>query len=301
MFLYFSHELFFTFFFFIASYAVGIHPAMDKIIRSTHQPKKKLSANSIKILSWNIGKNKKSNWITEIFTLFQNHTPDILILQEVKLEEKVKRVFNDKFFAWRFAPNLVHLKQQIFSGVLTASDVPPNTEDFRHSESREPITYTPKSTLFTTYPIDGTLKSLLVINIHGINFVSLKHFRSQIHEIIEHGQDHKGPIIFSGDFNTWNKNRIKFLEKILYRKLNLRAVSFERRHQKKIKKFMFSPPLDHIFYSYKQLKLVKNSSQVLRSYRSSDHKPIFAEFKYINEINDNLKSVAKNEEFLAIA
>ncbi len=300
MFIYFSHELLFSIFFFIVSYAIGIHPSMDRIIRSSHQSKKKLSAHSIKILSWNIGKNKKSNWITEIITLFHKYTPDILILQEVKLEEKIKQVFNDKLLAWQFAPNLVHLKKRFFSGVLTASEVLPNSEDFRHSESREPFTFTPKSTLFTTYPIDGTAKSLLVINIHGINFVSLKHFRAQIHEIIEHGHDHDGPIIFSGDFNTWNKNRIKFLEKILYRKLNLRAVNFDRKHQKKIKKFMFSPPLDHIFYSYKQLKLIKNSSMVLRSYKSSDHKPILAEFQYTGKTTTSITD-AKNEELLAIA
>lgn len=281
MLIYFSHELLIFALFFLVSYIWGIHPATDVLLKSTHQSRDKLTRPTIKILSWNIGKNKKSSWLSEFSGVFHNYKPDIFIFQEVKLEEKIKSGLKKNSLAWRFSPNIVNLKKQLYSGVLTASSVLPHTETFKKSTSREPVTFTPKSTLFTSYAIDNSDESLLVINIHGINFVSLRNFRSQIHEIIEHGQEHKGPIIFSGDFNTWNKNRKRFLEKILKRKLNLVPVGFEKSHQRKIKKFIFSPPLDHIFYSYKKLQLVKNSSKVLRNCKSSDHKPIFAEFRLI--------------------
>jgi endonuclease/exonuclease/phosphatase (EEP) superfamily protein YafD len=209
-----------------------------------------------------------------------------MIFQELKMEKSIQKVLTEKSLTWRFLPNIIHRKKLYYSGVLTASTVQPISERFHKSNSREPITFTPKATLFTCYDIANSDEKLMIINIHGINFVSLRHFRNQIHEIVEHGLKHKGPIIFSGDFNTWNKNRVKFLEKILKRKLDLIPIFFEKKHSKKIKNFIFSPPLDHIFYSHKTLKLVKNSSQVLRQYKSSDHKPIFAEFQLREKMDD---------------
>lgn len=236
---------------------------------------------TIKVLSWNIAKNKNSSWILDFSKLFHSFEPDIFILQEVKLERKLKNVLLDKLLVWRFSPNIINLKKQLYSGVLTASSIQPATETFSKSTSKEPLISTPKATIFTTYKIAKSNERLLVVNIHGINFVSLKKFRAQIYEVIEHGLEHNGPIIFSGDFNTWNKSRIKFLEKILKRKLKLEPVDFDKLHKKRIKKFILSPPLDHIFYTPEKLKLVKNSDQVLHKYKSSDHKPIFAEFKLV--------------------
>ncbi len=279
MFIYFSHEILFFIFFFIISYTWGIHPAKDLLLKSSSDSNDKLDKDSIKIVSWNIAKNKKNNWLPDLTEIFNFFRPDIYILQEVKLDKRLKDFFKEKFLAWRFSPNIIHLKKKLYSGVLTASPNLPGSESFRKTISREPVTFTSKATLFTTYDIEESDKKLLVINIHGINFVSLKKFRSQIHDIIQQGQKHNGPIIFSGDFNTWSKNRISFLKRILRRKLNLIPVDFHRKDRRKIKSFIFSPPLDHIFYSYKQLALVKNSSLVLRHFNSSDHKPIFAEFK----------------------
>jgi len=277
--------LYFIFFVGI-SYVVGIHPAKDLMMKCLMQFHDEIEDKRIRVLSWNIAKNKNTSWILDFSKIFHTYEPDICILQEVKLEKKIKDVLLDKLLVWRFSPNIVNLKKQLYSGVLTASSIQPFTETFSKSSSKEPLLSTPKATIFTTYKIANSTDKLLVVNIHGINFVSLRKFRVQIHEVIEYGQEHVGPIIFSGDFNTWNKNRIRFLEKILKRKLNLVPVDFAKSHKKHIKKFMLSPPLDHIFYTPHKLKLVKNSDQVLREYKSSDHKPIYAEFELI--LNDDV-------------
>lgn len=279
MLIYLGQEILFFLLFFVVTYAWGIHPARDMMLKHCNNHHGSLEGNKIRILCWNIGKNKRTNWKRDFSAIYDTYDPQIMMLQEVKMDGQIESLFKDNLLAWRFLPNIIHIKKQLYSGVLTASTARPVSENFHKSLSTEPITFTPKATLFTCYDLAHTQEKLLVINIHGINFVSLRHFRNQIHEIVEHGIQHVGPIIFCGDFNTWSKNRVKFLEKVLQRKLDLIPIFFEKKHSKKIKNFIFSPPLDHIFYSHKSLKLVKNSSTVLRQYRSSDHKPIFAEFQ----------------------
>ena len=241
-----------------------------------HEP---LTNPNLKIVCWNIAKNKNHNWYSDFYDIHKRYKPHLFIFQEAKMEIKLEKLFKSRKMGWRFLPNIMHHKKQFLSGVLTASSLFPVEVNIHKSNSREPVIQSPKATLMTTYEIANSDEKLLIINIHGINFVSLRHFRNQIHEIVEYGMHHHGPIIFSGDFNTWTKNRVLFLEKILNRKLNLIPIFFERKHKRKIKNFIFSPPLDHIFYSYKKMKLAKNSAEVLRHYKSSDHKPIFAEFR----------------------
>ena len=63
-------------------------------------------------------------------------------------------------------------------------------------------------------------------------------------------------------------------------KLDLETVPFTKEDQKEIKHFSFSPfPLDHIFYSSSELEVIKDSPDVLETIKSSDHKPVFVEFK----------------------
>jgi endonuclease/exonuclease/phosphatase (EEP) superfamily protein YafD len=63
-------------------------------------------------------------------------------------------------------------------------------------------------------------------------------------------------------------------------RLGLTPVAFTPHESKKIKRFLFSPPLDHIFY--RGLSEKKTSARVLDHISSSDHKPLLAEFSYIN-------------------
>ena len=109
---------------------------------------------------------------------------------------------------------------------------------------------------------------------------NLEKFKAQLFKIINKINGHKGPIIFAGDFNTKNEDRLSFLYRELKDKLDLETVVFTKEDKKEIKHFPFSPiPLDHIFYSSRELEFKKNSPDVLETIKSSDHKPLFVEFK----------------------
>ncbi len=180
----------------------------------------------------------------------------------------------DIFFQYR------RKKHNTYSGVLTASKAKPSEHYSITTEGLEPIFKTPKTTLFTTYKLSPSNKVLMVVNIHGINMANLEKFKAQIFRIDNEISGHSGPIIFVGDFNTRNKERLSFLLKEIKDTLGLEAVPFTKGEEKKIKHFIFSPiPLDHIFYSSKELELKKDSPDVLETIKTSDHKPLFVEFK----------------------
>jgi endonuclease/exonuclease/phosphatase (EEP) superfamily protein YafD len=87
-------------------------------------------------------------------------------------------------------------------------------------------------------------------------------------------QRHSGPILFAGDFNTWSQSRHRLVTSAAAR-LGLTSAFFADDSQK-IKRFLFSPPLDYIFY--KGLAERWGKTCVLGGVTSSDHKPLLAEF-----------------------
>ncbi len=109
--------------------------------------------------------------------------------------------------------------------------------------------------------------------------MDLNKFKTQLQELESALFAHQGPLIFSGDFNTWSRSRAAFLELVATR-LGLTPVAFAPNESKKIKRFLLSPPLDYIFY--RGLSEKKASAKVLDQIFSSDHKPMLAEFSYVN-------------------
>ncbi len=139
---------------------------------------------------------------------------------------------------------------------ITASKAKPHEQYSITTEGLEPVVKIPKTTLITTYKLLPSNKLILVVNVHGINMVNLGEYKAQLFEIINNISGHNGPIIFAGDFNTRNKERLSFLLRELKDKLGLETVLFTKEDKKEIKRFFFSPfPLDHIFYSSKELEV----------------------------------------------
>ncbi|MGD1917395.1 MAG: hypothetical protein ACFCAD_00045 [Pleurocapsa sp.] len=81
-------------------------------------------------------------------------------------------------------------------------------------------------------------------------------------------------MILAGDFNTWNKSRWQILSQMSAR-LNLTPVSFTAEDTKKIKNFLFSPPLDYIFHRGFTQK--QTTAKLIDNISSSDHNPLFVE------------------------
>lgn len=251
-------------------------PAPEIIIDEDQFTHAAIADQSIKILNWNIAKNNNHDtWASDFIQILDEHRPDLIFLQEVRLDTDKQYILLLEEMGWNFAPNFIDNHHGAYAGILTASKVKHLTRQSIITQHYEPLTKTPKVSLITEYPFENSNQNLLVINTHIINFVELQKFQSQLEQVERVIAKHQGPIIMAGDFNTWSQGRAKRLN-AMARRLNLINVSFLPNSRHKIKRFLYSPPLDHIFY--RGLNEKKGSAKVLDQVYSSDHKPMIVEF-----------------------
>ena len=244
-------------------------------IESPHSQPTRLSVSSIKILSWNINKNNyRQDWIADFSEIIEQYQPDKIFLQEVQLCAVSEDIPELTQMCWSFAPNLIDKVNNTYSGVLIATRDNHLNAKAVITQHSEPISDTPKVSLFAEYSLEEGDENLLAVNTHLINFVDSSKFQSQLEEVETVLAEHSGSIIFAGDFNTWNRARRKMLSQMASR-LGLKAVSFNTADTQKIKSFLLSPPLDYIFYrGFYQKPL---SAKVLDKFSSSDHNPLLVE------------------------
>ena len=246
----------------------------EVIIHNNHSDLSGLNRNSIKILSWNIAKNNyKPSWSKDFFSLIEQYQPDKIFLQEVRLRTNEGEITELTSMGWAFVPNFVDTHSNTYSGILIASKGDRNKTHATITKHYEPVINTPKASLFTEYFLANDSK-ILAVNTHLINFVNLRKFKAQLQEIELVLDKHQEAIILAGDFNIWNKSRWQILSQMAAR-LNLTPVSFTTEDTKKIKNFLFSPPLDYIFY--RGLEQKPNTAKVIDNISSSDHNPLFVE------------------------
>ena len=104
---------------------------------------------------------------------------------------------------------------------------------------------------------------------HAVNFsTGLKAFRNQFQQVSRALRDHHGPIIFSGDLNTWRKKRVQIVEEFAAA-LGLTSIDFDDDHRVKI----FGNVLDHIYV--RGLSTVHSQTDAVET---SDHNPMSATF-----------------------
>jgi endonuclease/exonuclease/phosphatase (EEP) superfamily protein YafD len=247
----------------------------ETTIEQVHPLPSTLNRNSIKILSWNIAKNNyDSQWHEDFQTIIQQYQPDKIFLQEVRLCALKQQIPELASMGWIFAPNLIDNLHNTYSGVLTATKCDRLCSQAKITQHQEPVTKTPKVSLFVEYALDDG-QTLLAVNTHLINFVDTSKFQAQIQVIEAVIAQHQGAVILSGDFNTWNLTRWLLLLNMTTR-LNLNPVAFPWMEAQKIKRFLLSPPLDYIFY--RGLKQKSANAKVIDSITSSDHNPLLVEF-----------------------
>jgi len=150
----------------------------------------------------------------------------------------------------------------IGAGVSTGAKYKPSSAEYIESEAKEPLAKTPKMTIFSKYKIKGRSQELLVINVHGINFVNPQKFERHIRQIERSLAQHKGPLFLAGDFNTWNLGRHEMLQEMVKR-YNLKRVKLENEGRR--------VRLDHIFTRGIAIK----KSLLFRNIESSDHYPLY--------------------------
>jgi len=165
------------------------------------------------------------------------------------------------------APNIQTKKNHY--GVLTASSTIIKPLQQCLTQSREFGWTTHKTALITQHKLSNQ-ETLTHINIHAINFVAHSVFKRELNKLFHHLEHITGPIIVSGDFNTWNKKRNQSLIQAT-QIIGLQKVEYP---DSKAIKTMFKHPLDHIFFR----GLTFQSSQALEINHISDHNPILATF-----------------------
>lgn len=245
----------------------------DETVIHRHHHTAPLNENTIRVLNWNIAKNNDDrSWQKDFDWILDRYHPDLIFLQEFSLCARSKTLKLAEL-SWSFAPNFIDNYHNIYAGVLTASRASCLNHKAVITEHFEPVSNTPKVSLVTEHPFaQGTL---LTINSHLINFVDLVKFNAQLDELESAIASHTGAIIFSGDFNTWNRSRWQLLDKMT-RRLGLMRAEFSQTDAQNIKRFLLSPPLDHIFY--RGLRQNNLQARVLDHIQSSDHKPMLVEF-----------------------
>lgn len=220
------------------------------------------------ILCWNVAKlTLKCNYKDFIDSLIKSHNLDILLLQEVKKSLSHELDLHD--YSYVLSPN-IETKKHVF-GVLSAFKASCHDELSLLTKKRELRCATHKISLITHHRISEE-ETLLIVNLHAINFVHNSDFKNELNNIHSAIKSHEGAMIVAGDFNTWNIKRVQYLREFSD-DLGLKKVEFS--NEKDIKK-IFSNSLDYIFY--RELELTY--STVVDSKKISDHNPIIAKFRY---------------------
>ena len=223
-----------------------------------------LDSQGFTLLTWNMLKGMKKGW-KEDFKHLAEHQ-DILTIQEARLTDDLRELLKKGHYNWDISTAFKYKGVEV--GVLTASGPEPDFAcTFRISE---PLIKIPKTALVTLYPLSETDKSLMVVNIHSINFtLGTESFYAQLQKVEKIMLQHHGPTIFSGDVNTWSENRIAILKDLALR-LGLKAVTFTKHSRTKV----FGHDVDHVYYR----ELTVRDAKVI-PVNSSDHYPMVVSFR----------------------
>jgi endonuclease/exonuclease/phosphatase (EEP) superfamily protein YafD len=224
---------------------------------------RELDSSDIRIVNWNIQKGGDPEWINDLAS-FAND-PNLMIFQEASQDTGAWDIVasdHSRSFARGYrTPGAAGS----VTGVMTLSSAEPWTRC--SLISMEPWLRSPKATMITEYGLTNSDQSLLVVNIHAINFaLGNKDFQEQIQRAMSVIDVHTGPILLSGDFNTWHQGRTTLLREMTD-DLGLTMLNFDEDHRKRA----FGLPLDHIYY--RGLTVIEATSGTVNS---SDHNPMSA-------------------------
>ncbi len=230
------------------------------------------------LLSWNVHKGQHPDLAGDLHETLKVHQPDLVFLQEAK-----PGTVEEPHLAGTLAPAWRHpLKLRSEVGVFTASCVEPLERQAFRSKSRELGFTTPKTALMTRYALsNGT--ELLAVNVHALNFErgEPKRFIRQMKTLHVLMQAHEGPIVFAGDFNTWNAERNDYLQE-LAAGLGMQEVNSFVGYRKTgdhgwanhLLGIDPSLPLDRVFY-----RGLECTSAKILDLDSSDHDPLVVRFR----------------------
>ncbi|MGP8307362.1 endonuclease/exonuclease/phosphatase family protein [Vibrio sp. YIC-376] len=217
----------------------------------------------LNVLVWNIYKQGKDNWQSALDALSADK--QLLLLQEASMTESFKQWLVDG----HWMSNQVSAFKALGSGAGVINVAQKLPEKACAYTSTEPWLRLPKSALYSQYRLSNG-ETLAVVNIHAINFtVGTDEYSSQISALEILVKQHTGPILFAGDFNSWNEYRLDAMKQAL-QQADLQEVTFEPDHRTQ---FITGQRLDHVFYRGLVLKNAKAPQS-----DASDHNPLMVSF-----------------------
>jgi endonuclease/exonuclease/phosphatase (EEP) superfamily protein YafD len=228
-----------------------------------------LDPGRFRVLTWNVHKGDGSGWLTDLAWFGAHH--DLVLMQEVRLSPRLRRVLREEGLHWALAEAFRFDDAE--TGVLTAARARVNFACMLRAT--EPVTRIPKAVVVTRVPFAGSSTSLLVANVHALNFtLGTEDLRAQLDAVAAILDRYEGPVIFAGDFNTWSTARRRAVDAIV-RRLGLRAVSFAADERSRF----FGEPVDWMYYR----GLIAGAARAV-PVESSDHNPVSVVFR-LDEAN----------------
>lgn len=228
---------------------------------------RELDSRDFSVVNWNIQKGQDPDWVHDLAQV--HNEPDLLIVQEASPNHDAWETLAPKHFQ-SFSEGFGFGRNP--SGVMTLSSAQPVTEC--DLVSLEPWFGTRKATLVTEYGLTDSDETLLVVNIHGINFTfGVRDLEKQFRKAQAIIAAHEGPVLFSGDFNTWRGKRAKMLDELV-KSVGLTPLEFSADYRKRF----LGWPLDHIYK--RGLDTIHATTQDVSS---SDHNPMSVRFRLTDE------------------
>lgn len=242
-------------------------PDLKDVLQQEGEPQKSMLSkqHSLHLLVWNILKHKRPGLMRDLDQLTQNS--DLVLLQESMVDSTMNDFFNQPDGRQWYSAISFLQQDGTPTGVATGAKFASQYVGFIRSRGRESVIKTPKMVIVNEYEIENSTQSLLVANIHSLNAVKMEDYEQQLDELAELLEDHDGPMILAGDFNTWIGARMNYLLRIT-KSLKLKQVDFPN-DIRKLK-------LDHIFvrgFKYK-------NPQIGHQFNTSDHKPLTVELTW---------------------
>lgn len=223
--------------------------------------------NEFSLLCWNVQKQNLGYRFHSYFEeLLRYCAIDMIALQEVKIHPSHSHSFYG--FDFSFAPNVKFLDH--YYGVLNGSRIKAKSAFSLLTTHQESVIQTHKCTIFSYFQLEKG-ETLLLVNLHAINFRRTAIYIKEIEAILEKARHHQGAMIVTGDFNSWNLQRMNVIKK--WTGL-LHLISADIPNSHLIKSFM-THKLDHIFYRGLRLK----ESRVIDVKKISDHNALYARFE----------------------
>jgi endonuclease/exonuclease/phosphatase (EEP) superfamily protein YafD len=225
-----------------------------------------IDPSSFAVLSWNSHRGGHQDWNRDLVDL--GGEADIILLQEAALKPALDTQLDIAANQWLMATAFQLDDREI--GVMSAARVAPRS--YCVAREPEPLFKIPKIGLAAAYPLAGLEMSLLVVNIHIVNYtINVDAVQRQIGALEQIVRAHRGPVIVAGDFNTWSDER-EALVKRKMAELGMTSVHFEPDHRVSF----FNHKVDGIFY--RGLEVTKSVSHQVNS---SDHNPLEVHFRLL--------------------